>query len=158
MFKLSREQFYKNHHNEIEKYIHPFNSVLHITSKLSENKYNQDKYDTLYIDSAKDLEFKEFSHGQSVAIGMLMAMELSKNEEGFLQEDINRSKELITKANPNINLINTFDDKRLIENMSVDKKRSGNKMIFIVLNRIGQAKIKTDIKEAEIAKAIKSSD
>ena len=62
MIKLSREQFYKNHHNEIEKYIQPFNSVLHITSNLSENKYNQsEKYDTLYIDSAKDLKFEEFS-------------------------------------------------------------------------------------------------
>lgn len=101
-------------------------------------------------------EFKEFSHGQSVAIGMLMAMELSKIEEGFPQEELDRSKELISRANPNISLINTFDDNKLMENMSVDKKRSGNKLIFIVLNKIGQAKIKTDIKESEISKAIQS--
>ena len=101
-------------------------------------------------------EFKEFSHGQSVAIGMLMAMELSKIEEGFPQEELKRSKELISRANPNISLLNTFDDKQLMENMSVDKKRSGNKLIFILLNKIGQAKIKTDIKESEIAKAIQS--
>jgi len=101
-------------------------------------------------------EFKEFSHGQSVAIGMLMAMELSKIEEGFPQEELKRSKELISRANPNISLVNTFDDKQLMENMSVDKKRSGNKLIFIVLNKIGQAKIKTDIKESEIVKAIQS--
>jgi len=101
-------------------------------------------------------EFKEFSHGQSVAIGMLMAMELSKIEEGFPQEDIDRAKELINIANPNISLINTFDYKKLMENMSVDKKRSGNKLIFIVLNKIGQAKIKTDIEESGIVKAIQS--
>ena len=40
--------------------------------------------------------------------------------------------------------------------MSVDKKRSGNKLVFIVLSKIGQAEIKTDIKESEIAKAIQS--
>ena len=40
--------------------------------------------------------------------------------------------------------------------MSVDKKRSGNKLVFIVLNKIGQAKIKTDIKKPELIKAIQS--
>ena len=61
MFKLSREQFYKNHYSEIEKYIEPYNSILHITSNLSENKYNYGNYDTLYIDSTKNLEFSELN-------------------------------------------------------------------------------------------------
>ena len=56
MLKLSREHFYKNHFSEINKYIMPNNSVLHITSNLSENIYNQGNYDTLYIDSTKDFE------------------------------------------------------------------------------------------------------
>ena len=85
-----------------------------------------------------------------------MAMELSKIEEGFPQEDLNRSKELINVANPNISQVNTFDDKQLVENMSVDKKRSGNQLIFIVLSEIGKANIKSDIKESAITKAIQS--
>jgi 3-dehydroquinate synthetase len=85
-----------------------------------------------------------------------MAMELSKIDEGFAEEDLNRSRDLINKANPEINLKNSFDEKKLIENMSVDKKRSGNKLIFIILEEIGQAKIKTDIDESKIAKAIQS--
>ena len=101
-------------------------------------------------------KFKEFSHGQSVAIGMLMAMELSKIEERFPQEDLNRAKELINVANPNISQVYTFDDKQLFENMSVDKKRSGNQLIFIVLSEIGKANIKSDIKESAITKAIQS--
>ncbi len=101
-------------------------------------------------------EFKEYSHGQSVAIGMLMAMELSKIDEGFPEEDLNRSKKLINKASPNINLKSTFDVKTLIRNMSVDKKRSSNKLTFITLKEIGKAEIKTDISESKIAKAIKS--
>ena len=56
MLKLSREQFYKNHFSEINKYIQPYNSVLHITSNLSENKHNQGNYDTFYIDSTENLE------------------------------------------------------------------------------------------------------
>ncbi len=56
MLKLSREHFYKNHFSEINKYIMPNNSVLHITSNLSENKYNQGNYDTLVIDSTQNFE------------------------------------------------------------------------------------------------------
>jgi len=100
--------------------------------------------------------FKEFSHGQSVAIGMLMAMELSKLTEGFSEEDLNKSKQLISTANPDLNFKITFDEKKLLENMSVDKKRKGNKLMFVLLERIGQAKVKADIGESKIVEAIKS--
>ena len=100
--------------------------------------------------------FKEFSHGQSVALGMLMAMELSKLTEGFSKEDLIKSKKLIGKANPDLNLKIAFDEKKLIENMSVDKKRAGNKIFFVLLEEIGQAKVQTDIDESSIVKAIQS--
>ena len=100
--------------------------------------------------------FKEFSHGQSVALGMLMAMELSKLTEGFSKEDLIKSKKLIGKANPDLNLKIAFDEKKIIENMSVDKKRAGNKIFFVLLEEIGQAKVKTDIEESSIVKAIQS--
>ena len=101
-------------------------------------------------------KFKEFSHGQSVAMGMLMAMELSKLTEGFSEEDLNKSKKLISKANPDLNLKIAFDEKKLIENMSVDKKRVGDKLIFVLLEEIGRAKVEADIDESEIVKAIQS--
>ena len=56
MLKLSRKQFYNNHFSEIDKYTQPNSSVLHITSALGEEKFNHTNYDTLYIDSSKDLE------------------------------------------------------------------------------------------------------
>ena len=101
-------------------------------------------------------EFKEFSHGQSVAIGMLMAIELSKLTEGFSEEDLKKSKELISKANPDLNFKITFDENKLLENMSVDKKREGSKLIFVLLEKIGRAKVKADIDESKIVKAIQS--
>ena len=99
-------------------------------------------------------DFKQFSHGESVAIGMLMAMELSKMYEGFSKKSLNRSKDLIIKAHPDLNIRNKFEEKKLIENMSVDKKRAGDNLTFILLKEIGQAQIKTDIEEDDIAKAI----
>ena len=101
-------------------------------------------------------EFKKFSHGQSVAMGMLMAMELSKLTEGFSEEDLKKSKKLISKANPDLNFKNTFDENKLLDNMSVDKKREGDKLIFVLLEEIGRAKVKADIDESKILKAIQS--
>ena len=85
-----------------------------------------------------------------------MAMELSKLTEGFSEKDLNKSKKLISKANPDLNLKITFDEKKLIENMSVDKKRVGDKLIFVLLEEIGRAKVEADINESEIVKAIHS--
>ena len=101
-------------------------------------------------------EFKQFSHGQSVALGMLMAMELSKINGVFKDEDLQRAKRLINKVNPKLNLNIAFEEQKLIENMSVDKKRTGDKLVFILLEKIGLAKIKKDISVAEITKAIRS--
>ena len=101
-------------------------------------------------------EFKKFSHGQSVAMGMLMAMELSKLTEGFSEEDLKKSKKLISKANPDLNFKNTFDENKLLDNMSVDKKREGDKLIFVLLEEIGRAKVKADIDESKVLKAIQS--
>ena len=85
-----------------------------------------------------------------------MAMELSKLTERFSEEDLNKSKKLITKANPDLNLKIAFDERKLIENMSVDKKRVGDKLIFVLLEEIGRAKVEADIDESEIVKAIHS--
>ncbi len=101
-------------------------------------------------------EFKEFSHGQSVALGMLMAMELSIICEGFPEEHLNKAKNLIIKSNPNLSLAYVFDEKKLIKNMSVDKKRSGNELSFILLEKIGQAKVKKGIDISKITKAIQT--
>ena len=118
MIKLSREQFYKNHHNEIEKYIQPFNSVLHITSNLSENKYNQgQKYDTLYIDSTKDLKFEEFSDTDKKYDFIVVTdiFEVSSDIYEFVKffknilED--EGKVLLTSINPKWNILFSFFEK-----------------------------------------------
>ena len=84
------------------------------------------------------------------------AMELSKINGVFKDEDLQRAKSLINKVNPKLNLNIAFEEQKLIENMSVDKKRIGDKLVFILLEEIGVAKIKKDISVADIATAITS--
>jgi len=111
MLKLSRKHFYKNHFSEINKYIMPNNSVLHITSNLSENKYNQGNYDTLVIDSTEDFETQALNQDNKkydfivvtdifeVSSDIYQFVKLFKN---FLEEE---GKILLTSINPKWNIL-----------------------------------------------------
>tara|TARA_A100001035_G_C27776706_1_gene499467 strand:- start:491 stop:1801 length:1311 start_codon:yes stop_codon:yes gene_type:complete len=111
MFKLSREQFYKNHYSEIEKYVHPYNSVLHITSNLSENKHKQGDYDVLYIDSTEDLDFSSFNQTDKKYEFIIVTdiFEVSSDIYRFVKFFKNilekEGKILLTSINPKWNML-----------------------------------------------------
>jgi len=111
MIKLSRKEFYKNHFSEIEKYILPTNSTLHITSSASENELNHKKYDTIYVDSTKDLETQEFNLENKkydfIVITDIFEVssdiyEFVKLFKKFLKQE---GKVLLTSINPKWNLL-----------------------------------------------------
>jgi len=111
MIKLSRKEFYKNHFSEIEKYILPTNSTLHITSNASENELNHKKYDTIYVDSTKDLETQEFNLENKkydfIVITDIFEVssdiyEFVKLFKKFLKQE---GKVLLTSINPKWNLL-----------------------------------------------------
>ena len=155
MLKLSRKQFYKNHFSEIDKYTHLKGSVLHITSALGEEKFNQNNYDTLYVDSTKDLETQVLDLGDQkydlivvtdifeVFTDVYQFVKFFKN---FLKKE---GKILLTSINPKWNTlfkvfesvglkrksqINSYINPRKISNiffsLNFEKIRSYNRQIF----------------------------
>ena len=78
-----------------------------------------------------------------------MFIQKNYNYMNLMKGSINELISLVEDYSANIVGIVSIVDRN-------DKKRSGNKLIFIVLEKIGQAKIKTDIDESKIAKAIQS--
>ena len=130
MFKLSREQFYKNHFSEVEKYLQPYKSVLHITSNLSENKYSQSNHDTLYIDPTEDLELSNFNHkGKKYEfIVVTDIFEVSSDIYGFVKFFKNilekEGKILLTSINPKWNLLFKF-----FETIGIKRKSQINSYI-----------------------------
>ena len=89
--------------------------------------------------------FEEFSHGEAVALGMLMATNLSLELSELNIEEAKRIKELI-KSVLNINLLSSkFDSKVLHEMMSSDKKKTGDVLNFVTIKAIGMADIKKDV-------------
>lgn len=79
------------------------------------------------------------SHGQAVAIGMVMASEFSA-ELGFLShEKVTRIKNLLTKFN--LPVQTTIEPGKLMAVIQKDKKRNDQKISFIILKNIGEAVI-----------------
>jgi len=99
--------------------------------------------------------FEEFSHGEAVALGMLMATNLSLELSELNIEEAKRIKELIKNV-LNIKLLSSkFDSEVLHEMMSSDKKKTGDVLNFVTVKAIGMADIKKDVDLNVILSSIK---
>ena len=97
--------------------------------------------------------YKTYLHGEAVAIGIIMANELSK-ELGFLsEEEADRIKKLLQKHN----LPTTYEIKDVEEfykHFFADKKTLDNKIKFIIPEKIGKFKIVENIDKEKILKVL----
>jgi 3-dehydroquinate synthase len=101
--------------------------------------------------------FKDYNHGEAVAIGMLMAMHLSVELEKIDKKDILRVKNLLEKSNIDLELKKPLNAQTLFECMEGDKKKRGNTLNFIVLEKIGKAVTVNNLDRNNILKAISST-
>ncbi|MBI4440295.1 3-dehydroquinate synthase [Candidatus Woesearchaeota archaeon] len=97
--------------------------------------------------------YREFNHGEAVAIGMNVAAHVSR-EMGFMPlEDVEGQKRLLVKAGlpvafPKIN------PSAVISELSRDKKSFGNEIVFTLPEKIGKAKRINDSYRIKVPKAI----
>ncbi len=98
--------------------------------------------------------YKTYLHGEAVAIGMIMANELSR-ELGYLsEEEANEIKELLKKHD----LPTDFkipDIEEFYEHFFLDKKTADNKIKFIIPEKIGKYKIVKDVDKEKVMKVLK---
>jgi 3-dehydroquinate synthase len=78
-------------------------------------------------------------HGHAVSIGMIVACTLSESINQFPSGDSKKIKTVLEKYHLPTQFI--FDKQKIWEVLSMDKKRVGNSMNFILLNKIGEASI-----------------
>ena len=98
--------------------------------------------------------YKEYLHGEAVAIGMVMANELAIKLNLLSKKEANEIKELLIKNS----LPTTFeieDVEDFYEHFFLDKKSSNNKIAFILPNgEIGTHIIKDDIPKETILEVL----
>ncbi len=92
-------------------------------------------------------------HGEAVAAGMVMAAELSALMGDLKKTEVGRVRELVRRAG--LPLAGpALAPERLIELMALDKKAAKGRMRFVVLESIGRARLRADVDDAAVRRAI----
>ncbi|MGI6113591.1 MAG: 3-dehydroquinate synthase [Mahellales bacterium] len=97
--------------------------------------------------------YKEYTHGEAVAVGMIYASKIALNMGMIDRGYYNRIKNIIHHAHlPSI--IENIDTKALIKAMVKDKKAVDGKITFVLPTAVGRVGIFHDVDRGEIAKAL----
>lgn len=79
----------------------------------------------------------EISHGQAISLGMIMAARLSAHYTGFT--DLIRLKTLLSRYG--LPTEASFQLKKIISSLRMDKKKKGNRIDYVLLKKIGAATV-----------------
>ncbi len=100
------------------------------------------------------LNYREWLHGEAVAVGMLMAADLSRRL-GWLQADVpERLKALLRRAKLPVAPPPAVDARRMRELMKVDKKARSGGLRLVLLQDLGRAVVTPDYGEAHLKETL----
>ena len=102
-------------------------------------------------------KYKEYNHGEAVALGILSASKLSQMTEGLSSECVERIYSIFSKAGIRTTTLTEINAEDLYLAMQSDKKKQGKDLNFIVLEKIGKAKKINGLSKEKVLKAIKTS-
>jgi len=83
--------------------------------------------------------YKLWLHGEAVALGLLMAADLSCRLGWLDQTDVDRIRALLLKARLPVMLPESLPGSELVDLMMIDKKARNGRMYLVLLEQIGQA-------------------
>ena len=98
--------------------------------------------------------YEGWLHGEAVAVGMVMAAELSEHMGWIQKNDVNRIKELLVLCGLPICPPKEISSKVFLELMSVDKKVLDGSLRLVLLQSIGEAVVASDINQDILMKVI----
>ena len=101
-------------------------------------------------------KYKEYTHGEAVAIGIAMAAELSVIMEKSNQRLIDDVRALMAKFELQDTIPKSINPEKLVELMRLDKKVKGNTHRLILMKDIGESYIQTNVCEKDILQAIEN--
>lgn len=102
--------------------------------------------------------YGDWLHGEAVAVGMLMAAELSYRMGDLLNTDVQRIRQILQSAGLPIKapLPERLAPKQYLEFMAHDKKVEQGQLRLILLRKIGQAYITTESTSEQIIASIEA--
>ncbi|QOV88846.1 3-dehydroquinate synthase [Humisphaera borealis] len=96
-----------------------------------------------------------YSHGESVALGMVAATRLGVLLDLLSEADERRIRNVITAAGLPIDGLK-LDRNQVVDSMAFDKKVAGGKIRFVLLDGIGKAVVRDDVPVALVREAVES--
>jgi len=102
-------------------------------------------------------QYKEYNHGEAVALGILSASKLSQMTVGLSSQCVKRIYSVFSKAGIRTTTLTEINAEDLYLAMQSDKKKKGKDLNFIVLEKIGKAKKISGLSKKKVIEAIKTS-
>jgi len=99
-------------------------------------------------------EYRTFTHGEAIAIGMVAASNLAQLEGLLAPVDCQRIVNLIRSAGLPVEIPAGFAVEQIMENLKHDKKIKNGRLTLVLLERIGQYCLRRDIPEEDIKKVV----
>jgi len=98
--------------------------------------------------------YGEWLHGEAIAVGTLMAAELSRTMGWLSTADVMRIEALFVRAGLPVHGPNGLSADRYLDLMSHDKKVVDGRLRLVLLSKIGKALLSSDANQQDIAAAI----
>lgn len=138
--------------NTVETFQNSADKIAALIKRNVEIKYNIVAGDEFETNERKLLNFGhtighaieniyQLPHGNAVSIGIAAACKISEIINDFSSEETARVIALLKKYNLPVDF--QFDKEKVWEVLLMDKKKSGDTMSFILLNKIGEGVIKS---------------
>lgn len=96
------------------------------------------------------------NHGEAVAVGMVLAAQLSEVLGLAPPSDTTRLRDLLQRLDLPVALPAGLDPDRLLAHMQLDKKAQADGLRFIVWDGIGRARVLAGVPEAAVLEALRS--
>lgn len=98
--------------------------------------------------------YGKWLHGEAVAVGMVVAADVSRRLGWLSRADYDRIETIIAAAGLPVRIPAALDETRLRELMSVDKKVDAGRLRFVLLEGIGRATVTADVPAALLDAAV----
>lgn len=95
-------------------------------------------------------------HGEAVSIGMVLALELSSNLGWIESQEVDRLSRLLMIAELPVTVPERMTDNQFLELMAIDKKVIDGSLRLVLLKKIGQAIVTSDVLQSQVIEAIQS--
>ena len=99
-------------------------------------------------------EYRDFLHGEAVSLGMVAACEISMRKAGLSEGERGRVVETLKRFGLPTSLPAGFRKDGILNAVRLDKKFARGEVRFVVVPKIGSARLATDVTMADIENAI----